>query len=316
MRQKFTIFPANDTFWNRDEFIDFLATNQGQPIEIDTSSEGPCLDTIGVYRLLEQFKYTDVVISTWNLLEHHKTFQIKQLHPFYYFKIFGSTYEKYHTWTKSKIFGCFYNRPLWYRIGLAATLQQNYSDDSVINVRCSANDNDNRMLFEVQKLFEMHTDSFVDFANVFKTWPIQLEPVDTYGFCNTPDHTSQLAEFYNDLLIDIVAETWVTGRTFYPTEKTVRPMLLKKPFIIMGSRNYLDYLHQMGFKTFNDFWDEDYDGYDNQDRYIKILKLIDDLSKKSPAELQQMYQGMQHVLDHNYNLLLNQTYLRDITYIP
>ena len=96
-------------------------------------------------------------------------------------------------------------------------------------------------------------------------------------------------------------------------------MLLKKPFIIFGSRDYLDYLHQMGFKTFQtpglDFWSEDYDGYEGRERYIRILALLDELAKKSLAELQQLYQEMQVILDHNYNLLLNQSYNTKIDYI-
>jgi hypothetical protein len=147
------------------------------------------------------------------------------------------------------------------------------------------------------------------------TWPKRLKDISPSGTFKTDAHTDQLSKFYTDFLIDIVAETWVSGQSFYPTEKTVRPMLLKKPFIVFGSRDYLDYLHQMGLKTFNNFWSEDYDGYADQNRYTKILKLIDDLSKKSPGELQQMYRDMQNILEHNYNLVTTHSYLRDIKLI-
>ena len=69
----------------------------------------------------------------------------------------------------------------------------------------------------------------------------------------------------------------------------------------------------MGFKTFSEFWDESYDGHEGRDRFVKILELIDSLANKSTTELEQMYQGMQDILDHNYNLLLNQTYNTTIT---
>ena len=74
------------------------------------------------------------------------------------------------------------------------------------------------------------------------------------------------------------------------------------------SKNYLDYLHQMGFRTFSDFWDEEYDGYEGADRFNKILKLLDNLAKKSTNELEEMYLSMTYTLDHNYNLLKNQLY--------
>ena len=92
-------------------------------------------------------------------------------------------------------------------------------------------------------------------------------------------------------------------------------MWLKKPFIVFGSKDYLLYLRQMGFRTFADFWDEEYDGYETRERYVRILALLDQLSKKSYSELQSMYLDLQYTLQHNYDLLQNQTYTTDLTYI-
>ena len=83
--------------------------------------------------------------------------------------------------------------------------------------------------------------------------------------------------------------------------------------IVMGPKNYLEYLRQMGFRTFADFWDEEYDGYADIDRYLKILDLINKVSCKSIEELEHMYWDMQYTLDHNYNLLLTQGYNKKIT---
>jgi hypothetical protein len=143
-----------------------------------------------------------------------------------------------------------------------------------------------------------------------------VESTDSYTIGNTTDaHTDQLARFYPEFLVDIVAETWIQGKCFFPTEKTVRPMLMKKPMVLMGSQDSLEYLRQMGFKTFNNFWDEDYDGFADQNRYHKILDLIDYIAELSIAELEHMYRRMQPILDHNYNLLMNQSYEKVITKI-
>ena len=72
----------------------------------------------------------------------------------------------------------------------------------------------------------------------------------------------------------------------------------------------------MGFQTFQDFWDEDYDGYEGRDRLTRIINLIDWLSSQSQDTLKNMYQRMQPVLEHNYNLLSTQTYtttVREVT---
>jgi len=315
-RNKFLLKPANDYIWNQQEFVDFLIANQGQAITVDTNQEGVNLDSAEVYKLLEQFGYQNVTVITNNLIESHPSFQILHQNPFKFFELEHSEYTQYHSWNKTKIFACLYNRPLWYRLGLAAEMQCSFNDISVINLRANPHDADERKLFEIQKLFENAPGSFKKFAQVSTTWPRQLEQHDGYTKGNnTNGHTDQLAYLYPDFLIDIVAETWTQGHCFFPTEKTVRPMLLKKPMIVMASANYLEHLRQMGFRTFSDFWDEDYDGYEGTDRYNKILKLIDKLSQLSVDQLETMYWDMQYTLDHNYDLLVSGKFNQTITHV-
>jgi hypothetical protein len=312
----FVLLLANGFVWNNNELIQFLIANQDKQILIDTREEGVCLESAGVYQLLENFRFADVVIKTTNPLEQHSKFKIQIVKPQKFFKINNESYQQYHTWNKNKIFGCLYNRPLWHRIGLAAEMQTKHNNISLINFRSDPHDPDQQQLFEIQQLFEQAPQSLEKFCQVRHTWPMQIEATDSYTVGNTTNaHTDQLAGFYPEFLIDLVAETWTQGRCFFPTEKTVRPMLLKKPMIVMGSRDYLDYLHQMGFKTFNNFWDENYDGFADSNRYIKILELIDQIAKLSVAELDRMYHDMQLILDHNYNLLMNQSYKKETTYI-
>jgi len=83
----------------------------------------------------------------------------------------------------------------------------------------------------------------------------------------------------------------------------------------MGPKCFLIHLRQMGFRTFGDFWNEDYDGYEPGLRYQRILALIDDLAKRSHAELVDMYNSMQDVLDHNYNMLVQTRFQTDIRYV-
>jgi hypothetical protein len=316
MIQQFTLIPANDYIWNQAEFIQFLIKHQGQHIFINTNNEGVCLESAGVYQLLEQFGYTDVTIYTANWLETHPTYKIRLQTPCKFFKLDANNYQPLHHWNENKVFGCFYNRPLWHRIGLAAELQKNYSDISLINIRADPTNVDQRKLVEIKELFEEVPESLSNVVDAMQTWPCQVESVDTYTVGNTTiGHTDQLAHFYPNFLIDIVGETWTRGRSFYPTEKTIRPMLLKKPFIVMGSQNYLAYLRQLGFWTFDHFWGEDYDGYADGTRYRSILKLLESIAKKPKQELCDMYTTMQYVLDHNYDLLMSRNHAKKVQYI-
>ena len=71
----------------------------------------------------------------------------------------------------------------------------------------------------------------------------------------------------------------------------------------------------MGFRTFYEFWDEDYDGHGMEQRYERIVTLIDLLAAKSIDELEDMYVRMKPILDHNHDLLLSRNWTGNITYV-
>ena len=314
---RFEVIPASDYIWNRLELINFLVLNQGQNIVLTTKSEGCCCRAIGLYDLLDQFSFKSVTIISANQLESHKQYHINIQAPWKFFSVSNKIDTLYHTWNKNKVFATVYGRPLWHRIGLVAHLKKYYSDISLLGCLADPSSSDNRELFEVSQLFRHAPHSLQNFAEIWKQLPMTLHNVAEYtpGQQMSDGYIAQTKNLYPNFLIDIVAEPFTNGDCFFATEKTVRPMMLKKPFILMGSKNHLDYLHQMGFRTFSDFWNEDYDGYEGKERYVKILKLIDMLAQKSTDELEHMYWDMQYTLDYNYNLLITQTYNKIITEI-
>ena len=194
-------------------------------------------------------------------------------------------------------------------------MHDQHREKSLVNLRGTYTDPDSRKLFEVAELFYQAPEQFKSFADLVDQLPLLVENQDSYtpGVEDTTGVTEQLMEFYPNILIDVVAESYTSGDIFYPTEKTFRPMLMKKPFIAMAPRNFLIYLRQMGFRTFHDFWSEDYDGYDATNKFTQIINLINDLANKTTSELDQMYADMTSILDHNYNMLINRTYTQKIT---
>lgn len=316
--KEFTVSPSDHSIWNRLEFEKFLIDNQGTDIHIFVQGEGCDCQVIGLYDLLDAFKFESVTITTCNLLETHNKYNIDISNTA--FKFFDNEqntyrYQNLHIWNFEKVFGIFYNRPLWHRIGLMSHMYVAHRDKTLINFRSNPMEIDQRKLFELDQLFVNHPESARKFLNSYEQLPMMLKDHDDYTkHATTIMHTDQLCEFYPKILIDIVAETFTSGRTFFTTEKTVRSMFLKKPMIVMGSKNHLLYLRQMGFRTFGDFWDETYDGFEGRDRYIRILNLIDNLSTMSMEKLETMYWDMQYTLDYNYNLLITQSYNKLIEY--
>jgi hypothetical protein len=311
---KFQVICADSFIWNYNETVEFLVAHQNQHIYLDLNNEAPDCEVIGLYRLLDNFDFAGVIIQTQNQLETHNQYGIEYV-PMRYLNVRKPVDAMYHVWNKQKIFSAYYGRPLWHRLALATHLYVKHRDRSLINLRGNFQDPDNRKLFEIQDLFYQAPEQFKDFAKLVDHLPLLVEEQDGYtpGVEDTSGFTDQLLDFYTQILIDIVTESYTSGNIFYPTEKTFRPMLMKKPFIAMAPRNFLIYLRQMGFRTFHDFWSEDYDGYDATDKFQHIVKLIDYLATRSIAELETMYNKMQPILDHNYNMLLEKTYTEKIT---
>jgi len=315
---RFALDVNDSVIWNKNDLIKFLASHQGRVIDLEIP-EGVCLRSLGLFDILDAFNFKSITVRSFNLVqEPYRNYKLQgHILSFRYFDVPSqSDYVNYHSWTGNKLFGALYNRPTWTRIGLASTLYVKHKDITSLNFRFNPHDPDQRPMFELDQLFVAHPESVLNFGKTYHHLPLQLEQCDSYTVgATTKAHTDQLAQFYPDFLIDIVAETFVKGRSFYPTEKTTRPMLMKKPFIIMGPKCFLIHLRQMGFRTFHEFWNEEYDGHGMEQRYTRILDLIDNLANKPMDELQDMYQRMQPILDHNYQLLIEKKFTRDITYV-
>ena len=110
---------------------------------------------------------------------------------------------------------------------------------------------------------------------------------------------------YSDSYFSIVGETeFFDNWKDYTTEKILKPIQQLHPFVVIGRPNCLKDLHEYGFKTFSEVWDESYDmEEDDNVRIDKIYKLIYSLSNKSISEWNDMYIRLQPILIHNQNLL-------------
>jgi len=102
---------------------------------------------------------------------------------------------------------------------------------------------------------------------------------------------------------DTKAEGGYTGGNRFITEKTEKAFTTASPFIIASGPRYLEKLHELGFKTFNDWWDESYDKISNPKKRLEaILNVVKYINTKSYEELIDMWQEMKPVLKHNQDL--------------
>jgi hypothetical protein len=78
-----------------------------------------------------------------------------------------------------------------------------------------------------------------------------------------------------------------------------------KPFVVFGDTAYIPYLTQLGFRTFNTWWDESYDSETTMEGKIeKIVQIINSIYQKTPEELNTILSEMRETLVHNHNLFM------------
>ena len=107
----------------------------------------------------------------------------------------------------------------------------------------------------------------------------------------------QLGPWHYESIVELVPET--TAEYFEITEKTVKPISARMPFVSVASFNFLHGLRKMGFRTFSPYIDETYDNEKNT--ALRVEMAVDAMFCfiNSPINLQEI----QKICDHNYKIL-------------
>ena len=308
----FQLSCTSDKIWNLTELISYLAGHQNKDICIKLTPEAIGLENIGLYKILDQFEFNSVVIKTWNPLEQHPKYTIELLGSNFWIKRTPACAPAKQLNTHA--FLCLYHRPTAARLGITGYLNKHHKENSIIHFSVKT-DADSRVHFELDKLLSWDLQSVIDASELIPSLPILQSSSDRLTMFNGYDYTDPLTQLYDNAFVDVVVESHVGGTTFFPTEKTFRPIILGKPFIIFGSVNYLAYLRQMGFRTFWEFWDEDYDGYADANRLDKIYQTLKQIGSMTIEQRNQLTQAIQPIVDHNRQLILKQRWDKQIKLI-
>lgn len=127
--------------------------------------------------------------------------------------------------------------------------------------------------------------------------PIHIESAPNLNYnlaCNIT------TEDYDKTFISVISETLTYEDTLFISEKTWKPIMVGHPFIILGNKGTLKFLKSIGYRTFDKWFNEDYDD-DNDEtiRINKIVKILTDHSQKTKEELLSIREGMKEVCKHN-----------------
>ena len=121
---------------------------------------------------------------------------------------------------------------------------------------------------------------------------------------------------YRDSFVSVVTETFFFNKDeidtpwndiqpipAFVTEKTEKCFSALHPFIIISTPYFLKYLKELGFKTFDKWWDESYDNeLDDTIRLHKIQEILLEISKWDNYKCMEVLYEMQDTLEWNQRI--------------
>lgn len=309
------VLPNIDSqIWNLDlKTVEMVAAIQRKHrLDINLNNEGPCAESLGLYRLLDAvcddlgFPKRCVNILTCNQLESHPEYNIKINPPLYIpatqqfaGKIMPYMYKSFDI--DFAHFGIFIGRSNWIRLWLSSHIWTQYREQSIITYHWQPGDDFHMVHIGIDDMLRWHASTVdaIKAGEFLKQCPLNLTEQNSYPILS-PEHLD-ICKLYHRFFVEIVCETYFSGVSFYPTEKIWRPLLMKTPFIVHGAVDYLKNLRKLGFQTFDAWWSEEYDNYGHDNRVRKILDILIKLNNMSVHDIQSMHQEMLPVLEHNHN---------------
>jgi hypothetical protein len=109
-------------------------------------------------------------------------------------------------------------------------------------------------------------------------------------------------EWYNDTYFSLVAETYVDNLDVFITEKTFKPICFQQPFMVFGNPGTLSRLHELGFETFENLFDESYDNEKARNQRLQLIKTNVENFVQSPYDKCTLDK-----IQHNYNHFFNRS---------
>lgn len=112
---------------------------------------------------------------------------------------------------------------------------------------------------------------------------------------------------YNKTAYSIIAETSGENAITFFTEKTAKPLIAKRLFVVFSGYRFLELLRSLGFRTFGDIIDESYDQiFDDTERFYAAFEQVKRLCEMDQVEVANK---IKNTVEHNYNLIMNTDWL-------
>ena len=128
--------------------------------------------------------------------------------------------------------------------------------------------------------------------------------VDKVEYFGHPMSISQIIPItvYNQTAYSIIAETCPHDNFTFFTEKTSKPIMAQRLFVMFAGRGYLANLKKLGFRTFGDVIDESYDS--ETDALVRWGKAWDQVTWLMDQPQETILERIRPTVEHNAEVML------------
>lgn len=119
---------------------------------------------------------------------------------------------------------------------------------------------------------------------------------------------------YDNTEVEVVLETLFDDSRIHLTEKSLRPMAMQQPFLLMAPAGSLGYLRDYGFKTFGEVWNESYDNIvdpvQRMQAVVDQMKIIQSWTSEQKIEKHKL---IKTIVAHNFERFFSDEFMSHIT---
>ena len=113
--------------------------------------------------------------------------------------------------------------------------------------------------------------------------------------------------------LNVVTETVYNYPCSFMTEKVIKPIVCKRPFVMVGPPGSIKNLKNIGFRTFDRWWDERYDQIENNEqRLLAVIKIIKSICSMDVPSLRNVCDEMRDVLEYNFKFYTTQFHSKEM----
>jgi hypothetical protein len=257
----------------------------------------------GLFSLLDQlclywkWDKTKITIESSSIITEYSNYNVIYTdfcHPC----VALDTTSQIYSWNKEKYYGLFIGHATSARIRAI----HNHKNFKYSNYGLTSFNEDLFNYMSYPDLVEYFFHSNQTYTEMLEVKPYsdirELVETPNTSIITPPYNCTNWGKVYEKIAIEIVCETSTEEDCFGPSEKILRPCYYKRPFLVIGSPNFLKNYQKLGYKTFDGIINESYDQYSGFARVDAVFNILEKLINRN--RINTLLDECADILEHNH----------------